>query len=71
VLPDGTYDAIVVDAEAVDGGVGLELTILGGDHKGDVVALRSPDLAADPTAVLGLPATLTVTDGVPKVALEP
>ena len=71
MLPDGSYDAIVVDAEAVDGGVGLDLAILGGEHKGEVVSLRSPDLATDPAMLLGIPATLTVTDGVPKVGLEP
>jgi hypothetical protein len=71
VLPDGSYDAIVVDAEAVDGVVAIELTILGGDHKGEVVGLRSPDLDGDPALLLGIPATLTVSDGVPKVSLEP
>jgi hypothetical protein len=67
VLPDGIYDAIVVDAEPGR----LELTILGGEHKGEVVGLRSTDLAADPTSLLGIPATLTVADGVPTVELEP
>ena len=71
MLPDGSYDAIVVDAEAVDDVVAIELTILGGEHKGEVVGLRSPDLEADPALLLGIPATLTVTDGVPKVELEP
>jgi len=71
VLPDGTYDAIVVDAEAVDGGVSLDLTLLAGEHKGGVVSLRSPDLTGDPALLLGIPATLTVVDGVPRVALEP
>lgn len=67
MLPDGSYDAIVVDAEPGR----LELTILAGEHKGEVVGLRSPDLDADPAMLLGIPATLTVTGGVPKVALEP
>jgi hypothetical protein len=71
VLPDGSYDAIVLDAQEVDGGIGIDLTILGGEHKGEVVSLRSPDLRGDPALMLGIPATLTVSDGVPKVALEP
>ena len=71
MLPDGTYDAIVVDADEVDGGIGLDLTLLGGEHKGEVVSLRSPDLKGDPVTMLGIPATLTVVDGVPSVALEP
>ena len=43
VIPDGTYDAFVVDAESgvADDGtehMHLELTILAGDHKGEMVA---------------------------------
>ena len=70
-MPDGTYDAIVVDAEEVDGVVSLDLALLAGEHKGEVVSLRSPNLAGDPAQMLGIPATLTVVDGVPKVTLEP
>ena len=71
MLPDGTYDAIVVDA-VDDGGVRrLELTVLGGEHKGDVVNLASPNLEGDPALLLGIPATITVTDGHPDLRLEP
>ena len=39
-LPDGTYDAMVVDAAgAEDGTVAVELTIVAGPAKGEVVAL--------------------------------
>ena len=71
-LPDGTYDAIVVDAsEGDDGSVAVDLTIIAGDAKGEVVTLRSADLAGDPLDLLGVPATLTVTDGRPSVRFEP
>jgi hypothetical protein len=71
-LPDGTYDAIVVDAEEVgDDQVGLELTVLAGPEKGRVVELRGPRGADDPIHLLGVPATITVTDGTPRLRLEP
>jgi hypothetical protein len=71
-LPDGTYDAIVVDAtEADDGTVGLELTVLAGPPQGPVLEL--PGSAGDPDVIdlLGIPATITVVGGRPTVRLEP
>ena len=71
MLPDGTYDVIVVDAVDDDGTVRLELTVLAGEHKGEVVNLASPNLAGDPAQLLGVPGTITVTDGRPDLRLEP
>lgn len=71
VLSDGTYDALVVDASVhEDGGAVVELTILAGDHKGGVVAVRAAGVDGDPLDLLGLPATLTVTDGRPAVTFD-
>lgn len=72
-LPDGSYDAIVVDADNLDdGGVGLQLTVLAGPSKGEVVELRGPAApGVDALDLLGVPATITVADGVPRVRLEP
>jgi len=71
-LPDGTYDAIVVDAEEVGADqVGLELTVLAGPEKGRVVEMRGPRGRHDPLDLLGVPATITVTDGTPILRLEP
>jgi hypothetical protein len=71
-LPDGTYDAIVVDADdAGDGVTAIELTVLAGPHKGQVLELRGPSGARDPIDLLGVPATITVADGRPSVRLEP
>lgn len=72
MLEDGVYDALVVDAnDDVDGALQLELAIVRGPHKGEVVAVRwqheRPRSSID---VLGLPATLTVTDGAPRVELD-
>ncbi len=70
-LPDGTYDAIVVDADVgPEQSTALELAVLAGPHKGEVLAVRGP-AARDPLDLLGLPATVTVAAGLPRVELEP
>ena len=71
-LGDGAYDALVVDAEdRGDGAVAVELTIVAGPAKGEVVALVSSGWSGDPLDLLGVPATLTVRDGEPSVRFEP
>ena len=70
MLEDGTYDGIVVDAEEDGDAVRLDVTILGGPHKGEVVAVRAVGLADDPLDLLAAPCTLTVADGEPRVALD-
>ena len=72
-LDDGSYDALVVDAEPTEGGgCRVELTILGGAHKGEVVAVRTDGVTGDDVLdLLGIPATLVVADGVPRVTFEP
>ena len=92
MLDDGTYDAIVVDATAVDpaaddavpgtgdagpaaaprpaGAVSIELTIVAGPAKGEIVTVLGRNLGGDPLDLLGVPATLTVTDGAPALRLE-
>lgn len=71
-LPDGTYDAIVVDADSrPDGGAHLELAVLAGEHKGRVLGMSGPAGDRDPVELLGVPATITVEGGTPRVRLEP
>lgn len=71
-LRDGAYDALVVDAEATgEGTTRVELTIVAGPAKGEVVALRAEGLRGDPIDLLGVPATITVRDGEPSVVFEP
>jgi hypothetical protein len=73
MLLDGTYDVIVVDARAADGdddGLQLDVTILAGAHKGDVVSLRAVGLGLDELAVLGSPGTLAIAAGEPSLTLE-
>jgi hypothetical protein len=71
MLPDGTYDVFVVDA-AADGpdALRLDVTILAGEQKGEVVSMRAQGLALDELDALGLPGTLTVRDGEPALVLE-
>jgi hypothetical protein len=79
VLPDGTYDVIVVDADTTDDGdVHIEVTITLGPFVGHVVALRGhhvDDRSAsrppmDPITLLGVPGTMRVRDGVPSFRPE-
>lgn len=71
VLDDGTYDVIVVDATTHDDhSQTVELTVLAGDHKGEIVSLRTTDLPGDDLDLLGTPGTLVVHDGTPHLRLD-
>ena len=71
MLADGTYDGIVVDAIDVgDGVLVLELTILAGPNKGELVSVQARGLGRDPIDLLAVPATITIADDQPSVALE-
>lgn len=73
MLADGTYDVIVVDALATPDGsdeLRLDLTILAGAHKGEVVPMRVTGLDIDELDALGLPGTLTVSEGAPSITLD-
>ena len=69
-LPDGRYDVLVVDATAGEKDFAIELTILGGSHKGEVVGIRATGFDADELDLLGLPGTLHVENGVPRFVIE-
>lgn len=79
-LPDGIYDAIVIEAETVDeSDLRLELTITLGEQIGRVVAIRGRHVDTkrrprasnlDPIDFLGVPGTLVVRDGVPSFRPE-
>ena len=57
-LPDGRYDVLVVDATADDDALAIEITILAGAHKGEVVGVRATGVKLDELDLLGLPAAL-------------
>ena len=74
MLSDGAYDVIVVDAVAVPevaGGIRLDVTILDGPHKGEVIGIQAVGLGVDEVDALGTPGTLTVREGRPSIVLEP
>lgn len=50
--------------------VTLELAVTQGPHKGEVVVVVATHMGLDAIAVLGLPATLHVEDGAPRVELS-
>jgi hypothetical protein len=70
VLEDGLYDALVVDASADGGTITLDLTILGGAHKGEVISVSATGLDVDEVDLLGMPGTLIVENGVPTFTVE-
>jgi hypothetical protein len=70
VLPDGRYDAFVIDATAEGAAMHLELTVVAGDHKGEVVTVAAAGLGRDEIDLVGLPATLVVAGGIPAVTIE-
>jgi hypothetical protein len=71
LLGDGTYDAFVVDATVHgDGRTTLELTIIAGAHKGAVLDITATGLRGDEIELMGMPATVTVEDGRPRVRID-
>ena len=70
-LPDGAYDVLVVDATADGDARALEIRIISGEHKGDVVALRAQGMDVDELDLLGMPGTLHVDGGVPRFVVDP
>lgn len=71
LLPDGTYDAFVVDATAGDvGAMSLDVAITSGEHKGAMFSLTATGLAGSEIELLGMPATLTVADGRPEIRID-
>jgi hypothetical protein len=78
-LPDDVYDVIVVEAEVDDEGeLHLEVTVTLGPQIGRIVALRKLHVetrrgvldSTDPYALLGIPGTLRVRNGVPSFRPE-
>jgi hypothetical protein len=67
-LADGLYDAFIVWAEERDDRtIALDLTITTGERKGDVVSVRATDAPHDAIALVGMPCTLQVSSGQPRI----
>lgn len=71
-LADGTYEAIVVDAEGDSDPevMVLSITIISGPSKGEVVEVRAVKLQYDVHDLLAMPCVLVVADGAPKVVFD-
>ncbi len=75
LLPDGSYDAFVIDlTEELDGAGNLqafvELTIVAGEHRGLVLQIASESSIGRFENIIGMPATLTVSAGTPKIQID-
>ena len=71
MLPDGRYEALIVDAHADDDDIlHLDVTVTTGEHKGEVVNLRGRFPGRDELDLLAAPATLVVSEGQPRVTLD-
>ena len=77
MLDDGSYDVLVVDADGDEpaddgepGGIRVDLTVLAGPHKGEVITLTAHGLDRDPLDLLAVPGTVVVIDGEPHLTLE-
>lgn len=71
MLTDGTYDVFVVDADRGEGDQWhLELTVLAGAHKGEMVSVLAAGLAGDEFDLMGMPGTLEVENGEPAFRID-
>jgi hypothetical protein len=72
-LPDGSYDAFVINADDLPGPVvttALELTITSGEYRSETMALTAPTRLGEPVDLIGMPATLTILGGSPSVRID-
>jgi len=66
-LEDGSYDAFIVWADARDDGhIAFDLTFTTGALKGDVITVLARS-TRDPIALIGLPCSLVVEHGAPRI----
>jgi hypothetical protein len=70
VLPDGSYEGLVVDVADGDDGVTLSIVVTAGEHKGDVADVRASGMHDDALDMLGMPCVLTVASGAPSVVFD-
>lgn len=73
MLEDGRYDVFIVDATPIDderGGFRLDLTVVAGEHKSEVVTIDAVGMNGEEWELMGMPGTLTVTDGTPTFRVD-
>lgn len=74
-LPDGAFDALVVDARDGTDDLGrvtqrLELTVVAGEYKGEVVTILTGEPLGGEVDLIGMPATIRVAQGDPVVTID-
>jgi hypothetical protein len=71
-LPDGSYEAIVVDAEGDSDPevMVLSIAVISGPAKGQLVEVRAVRLQYDVLDLLAMPCVLTVAGGEPRVVFD-
>ena len=74
-VPDGRYDVFIVDAvphpDRPDSVVSVEVTIVSGEFKGEVIKLNANGVRGSDIDLMGMPAVLTVTGGAPVLTVDP
>jgi hypothetical protein len=74
VLPDGDHDVFIIDASPVDdappGTWVLDMTVVAGAYKGEVVSVRATNLSGAEFDLIGMPGTLSVDAGRPSVRID-
>ncbi|MFA5566223.1 MAG: hypothetical protein WC184_09855 [Acidimicrobiia bacterium] len=73
-IPDGNYDVFIVDAgeygDPGDDCMELSLAIVMGELKGMVLELKATHLGWHNADLIGMPGTLFVEDGTPKLHID-
>jgi hypothetical protein len=70
-LPDGVYDVMILDVEAAERQQArVDVVITAGSHRGEVVSLRTSRMQRDPLGLMGLPASLRMSDGTPALEMD-
>ena len=73
ILEDGSYDAFIVDARddaEISRAMHIEVAITSGARKGEVITMRAINMQRDAIALIGMPATLHVVDGQPRLTID-
>lgn len=75
LLPDGTYDAFVVDVIHETDGAGrlhthVEITVVAGEAKGIVLQVATDASIGSFEELVGMPATLVIEDGSPSITID-
>jgi hypothetical protein len=73
MLSDGNYDVFIVDAredEEILRAMRIDVAITSGAHKGDVITMRATNMQRDAIALIGMPATLRIVNGEPRLTID-